>query len=150
MTNGAAWIGAVGVAIAGLFALMGAVYTTRTGSRLSHYDQLAKRVLDLENQHDGYRGQITDLEKKDLLNQTKIAGLERKVGAVISDRDDVVGFLVVWREWAGRGMPPPPPPIPSHLRDVIPDWDPADANRALDADLQIARSANDPPDTVGP
>lgn len=153
--NGA-WIGAVGVVAAALLALAGAVYTTRTGGRQSPYDRLEGRVLTLENQHDA------DVEQRDtdrhLIEQllTRIAGLDRRIVAVIADRDDVVAYLITERAWVNAGRPPPPPRIPQHLRDVIPTWSPEDADRSLDVLVGIDPDqgsdvyAADPGDTVGP
>lgn len=138
-------LGALAAIGVGLLTLAGAVYTTRSGGRVSPYDSLAKRVTDLEDQHDEDRTLIHELRDKDEASQTKIAGLERKVAAVITDRDDVVGFLVVWREWVAKGSVPPAPRIPLHLRDVIPDWTPQDADRDQDDELAAERAAGHPP-----
>jgi hypothetical protein len=63
-------------------------------------------------------------EREQLL--TKITGLERQIGAMIEDRDKTFQFLLVLRAWAGAGAKPPIPALPTHLREVIPEWVPGD------------------------
>lgn len=133
-----AWLGAVAAVVVGLLTLAGGIYTARSGGRTSPYQALADRVVKLEENRENDRAEIEEL-------QTAKAGLERRVAAVISDRDDVVGYLVTFREWVQIGAPPPPPRVPLHLRNVIPDWMPVDEQRT-------SRPRSSPPssETVGP
>ena len=108
----AAVLAAAGVVLAAALGAAGAIITARGQSRSSPYDALADRVMHLEEQHDGYR--------------TKITSLERRLGAVIDDRDALVAYIARLREWVSAGAKPPAPQVPQHLRDVIPDWTPAD------------------------
>lgn len=112
-------IGALALGIAGL---VGARITAKGAARSSPYDVLEARVLNLEKQHDE-----DDMQRE--ADRTKIAGLERRLLMVIEDRDALVRYITTFREWVALGARPPAPPVPQHLRDVIPDWMPADDKR---------------------
>lgn len=140
--TGGGLLGVVSAIIVAIIALAGAVYTARSGGRQSPYDALETRVLNLEKQHD----RDAQLHEED---RTLIASLSRQVSAVIADRDDVVGYLVVFREWVTMGANPPAPRIPLHLRDVIPMWVPDDSDRTTDEPTRHERQAEDS-ESVGP
>lgn len=101
--------------------------------------ELAARIVRLEEKHGEDRVLIEEL-------QTSRSSGERRLKAVIDDRDDVVAYLVTFREWVALGAPPPPPRVPLHLRNVIPDWAPDDDDRSTD--VQVNRGPN--ADPVGP
>lgn len=131
----AAFVAVLGVCATGF----GAWLTARGSRKASPYDELANRVATLERQRgedlakiEAQQSEISMLKTRDGVAQTQIAGLERRVGAVIKDRDGVITYLIGFREWVSRGSKPPVPPIPLHLRDVIPDWSPDDADRSTD------------------
>lgn len=101
------FLGTAFVAIAGIG---GAWITARGPRKASPYEALAARVVDLEQQ----RG--SDL--------AVIGDLQRTVDVVIDDRDALVRYVVLFREWVALGAKPPAPPVPQHLRDFLPSWPP--------------------------
>ena len=142
----------IAVAGVGLTAL-GAWITAKGTRKASPYEALAKRVTDLEIQRaedvrkiEEQQVQIAALKARDGQAQSQIAGLERRVSAVINDRDGVITYLIQFREWVARGSKPPVPPIPLHLRDVIPDWAPDDDDRSTD----VAVRRGPDPEPAGP
>lgn len=98
--------------------------------------ELAARVVRLEEKDGEARTLIEEL-------QVSKSSLERRLTAIISDRDDVVAYLVTFREWVALGSPPPPPRVPLHLRNVIPDWMPDDDDRSTD--VVVRRGPEDDP-----
>jgi hypothetical protein len=139
--NDGGLIGIIGAVAVALVAALGAVYTARSGGRSSPYAALETRVLNLEKQHDA----DAKLHEED---RTLVASLERRIAAVIADRDDVVGYLVVFREWVSMGASPPAPRVPMHLRDVIPLWVPDDSDRSTD--LATRHESPGSAESVGP
>lgn len=115
-------ISAAAIVIVGLAGLIGARITAKGAAHASPYDALAERVLRLEAQHDE-----DELQRE--ADRTKIAGLERRLSMVIEDRDALVRYITTFREWVALGARPPAPTVPQHLRDVIPNWMPADGQR---------------------
>lgn len=125
----AAW-GAAGVVVAAMFALAGAIYTTKAGGKASPYDALADRVLKLEGRLQVIESENENLKTLRANDQTEIAGLKRRVAGMIDDRDSLVSYLVIVRNWVAGGAKPPAPTIPRHLADVLPEWDLDDAHAA--------------------
>lgn len=105
--------------VVALLGLAGAVYTARAPAKASPYAAIADRVVALERQ-------VERLEKQRADDQTEIAGLQRRVLGVIRDRDDLVRYITVLREWIASGARPPAPAVPIHLADVLPAWIPVD------------------------
>lgn len=108
-----------------------------------------KLVADVEAKNAELSARVVRLEQKDgearsLIEELQVSksSLERRLTAIINDRDDVVGYLVTFREWVALGSPPPPPRVPTHLRNVIPDWTPDDDDRSTD--VVVRRGPDDP------
>lgn len=112
----------IGTVLVAVIGVVGARITAKGAAHASPYDALADRVLKLEQQHD-------EDEKQREADRTEIAGLKRRLSVVIDDRDALVRYFTRLRDWVAQGSPPPAPPVPTHLRDVIPDWTPADDER---------------------
>jgi hypothetical protein len=101
----------------------GAWFTARAGRTASPYDALASRVTALEQQR---AADVLLIEAQ----QTEIVGLQRRVAGMIEDRDALVSYVVVFREWVAGGSRPPAPTNPRHLADVLPAWVLADGAEA--------------------
>lgn len=78
---------------------------TQTTATLPPYEQLAKRVSDLER---------ADEDKGRIIDQ-----LKGRLTMVITDRDSLVAYVKDWARWAMAGAAPPPPAMPTHLRDLF-------------------------------
>ena len=83
---------------------------------LKEVGRLDERIQSMEERHARER-------EEDL---TQIAGLKRRVAAVIEDRDAIVRYFIVFRAWVANGSRPPSPPVPEHLADILPEWVPGD------------------------
>lgn len=59
-------------------------------------------------------------------DRTEIAGLKRRMAGVIEDRDSLVAYFLVFRQWVAMGSRPPAPAVPKHLADFLPEWVPGD------------------------
>ena len=72
------------------------------------------------------------LEEEREANRTEISSLRRQIDAMMTDRDEVVEWVIKWRGWFLAGANPPPPPVPRHLRDAVPEWVADDLDRSTD------------------
>lgn len=134
MSTGAWAVVAAVVAVVGTLAtVFGGVFTARAGRKASPYEALEKRVLWLEDQHvksseklDVQHAELVRLRAERANDQTEIAGLQRRVAGMFDDRDDLVRYIVILRQWVASGARPPAPAVPEHLADVVPEWVPGD------------------------
>lgn len=115
MSGGWALLTATLTFIGGLVVVIGGIYTARSGHHASPYDSLADRVTTLEQQRVADTRTIED-------QQTEISGLKRRMSVVIEDRDALVQYILIFREWVANGSRPPTPQVPRHLAKVIPEW----------------------------
>jgi hypothetical protein len=125
----------------------GSVFAYRTPRKASPYDSIVKRLVFLEKQREedflkteelqrkvrhlgdereSLHRELEELKQRSLADQTEIAGLKRRVDAVMRDRDNLVAYVKVMQAWIANGAKPPAPTLPNHLADVVPAWVPGD------------------------
>ena len=107
----------VGVVIA-IIGGIGGWITVRRNTTASPYEALAARVVALER---------ADAEKAEQIAALHSAREDdrRTMRALVDDRDALVHYLAVLRDWIRDGAAPPAPPVPKHLRDVLRwSWEP--------------------------
>ena len=110
------WVPVVSGVVIAVLGIIGGVWTAKVGAKASPYQVLADRVTVLEKQRADDLIAIED-------QGAQIVAQGQTIRAVISDRDAVVAYLIVFREWVSLGAKPPVPSVPVHLQDVIPAWD---------------------------
>jgi hypothetical protein len=123
------WLQFLGVALTAMvmFAIAAGGWIAARGSRkASPYDVLERRVVKLEDRLEHVESENDSLRKGRAEDQTKITGLQRRVDAVMNDRDRLVAYVKVMQSWIANGARPPAPTLPTHLADVVPAWVPGD------------------------
>ena len=112
------WLGALVALVVALIGGIGGWITVRRNTTASPYEALAVRVVALEK---------ADAEKGTELAPPHTAREDdrRTIRALVDDRDALVHYLAVLRNWIRDGATPPAPPVPTHLRDVLRwSWEP--------------------------
>ena len=112
------WLGALVALVVALIGGIGGWITVRRNTTASPYEALAVRVVALEK---------ADAEKgKEIASLHKAREDDRRtIRALVDDRDALVHYLAVLRNWIRDGATPPAPPVPTYLRDVLRwSWEP--------------------------
>ena len=112
------WLGALVALVVALIGGIGGWITVRRNTTASPYEALAVRVVALEKADAEKAEQIAALHKAREDDR-------RTIRALVDDRDALVHYLAVLRDWIRDGASPPAPPVPTHLRDVLRwTWEP--------------------------
>lgn len=84
----------------------------------------AKKIDTTASPYDSLAARVVSLESSDSAKGKELATMRHQLDAVIDDRDGLVRYIVVLREWVVLGAKPPAPNVPAYLRDVLPAWEP--------------------------